>query len=80
MLLMHHRKGYGYRLYNLKPRAKRLKGNGLSLPLKFQLRHSDSSAGSWLNAHVPEKRSVIGGARPTSFSGKAGLETPPNIP
>lgn len=52
-------------------------GERTSLPLKFQLRHSDSS---WLDAHVPEKGSVIAGARPTSFSGKAGLETPPNIP
>lgn len=76
LLLMRHRKSQRYRLYIFRPPVKRLKGNGLH----FLWSSRSDTRTTRLCAHIPGKTSMIKRERKTSFSGKARLVTPPNIP
>lgn len=62
--------------YIFRPPVKRLKGNGLC----FLWSSCSDTRTSRLRAHIPGKTSMIKRERKTSFSGKARLVTPPNIP
>lgn len=75
-LFVRHRMSHGHRLYIFRPPAKRLKGNGLG----FLWSSCSDTRTARLHAHIPEKTSVIKRERKTSFSGKARIVTPPNIP
>ena len=62
------------------PGLQQLKGNTLHIHWNSSLGTPTGSTSSWLDAHILWRRSVIAGARPTSLSGRAGLEATPNIP